>query len=92
MHALAEEKKTMIISTLVENDHIVCICTSICWKLIVSESIETLETFADWTTVNWAQLSNEHRENEKAGDRAEWKFESGESGDSGASGDIFLLM
>ena len=39
------------------------------------------------TTVNWAQLSNEHRENKKAGDRAEWKFESGESGNSGESYD-----
>ena len=26
------------------------------------------------TTVNWAQLSNEYRANEQAGDRAEWKW------------------
>ena len=27
-------------------------------------------------TVNWAQISNEYRAKEQAGDRAEWKFES----------------
>ena len=28
-------------------------------------------TSLTWTTVNWAQLSNEYRANEQAGDRAE---------------------
>jgi len=35
---------------------------------------------------NWAQLSNECRESEKAGDRTEWKFESGDFGDFRESG------
>ena len=29
---------------------------------------------ANWTTVNWAQLSNEYRANEQSEDRAEWNW------------------